>query len=333
MKTLCLCFFTLTFLSVVSFAQPVLTDANTNLIIGDTYTFNTINTVVPEGNAGANQTWDFSTLVSASTVAASATSAAGGLIPTASLKYSYVGGTETYYKTSNTELTTLGISANAVFMNYADPEKFLSFPFQMNDTYSDTWNTTFFSGMNFYRSGTTTVTADGYGTIILPGGTYTNVLRVKTVQVYTDSIIGVAMYANYTNEMYSFYKPGNHQPLVNIFNLDYDISGNTFLVSGAYYLSTVVSAIKDINENKIADLEIFPNPASRKLNVSFKENKYENLSFALMDLTGKLVPINVIQSNNTYSIESGKTSAGIYQLNILSNNKLIASRKVQFVNE
>src|SRR5690606_15577654 len=99
-----------------------------------------------------------------------------------------------YYIVENNKMSIKGIESLAQGQNvsffYADPEEVMHFPFTYNDTYSDNTlcTSSLGSGVELVRSGTTTVTADAYGTLKTPLGTYPNTLRILTNQVYEDVI-------------------------------------------------------------------------------------------------------------------------------------------------
>lgn len=318
------------FNSYYCLAQPVLTAANTNPVIGDNYTM-AFNSNVPftPATPGANQTWNYSTLTTTSNIGVTASSAAGSIIPTASLKVEYVGGTTNFYSTTSTEQVQLGIQAPSISMIYSNPEKMLQFPFQMGSSFSDDWKTTFVSGMPFIRTGTTTVSAIGYGTLILPSGTFTDVLLVSFQQDYSDSTSGTE-FGTYLNEAQFFYKPGYHQPILSLSNLTTNTIGGSSTNPSYFYMSTGPSSLKDENLNN--NISIYPNPTKDKITVSFVDNQqYNNVRFNLIDITGKILSIKVTQTQNAYTIEPSKLPSGTYRLAVFSDNKKIADNAIQFI--
>src|SRR2546423_488849 len=79
---------------LTSQAQPVLTATGINPVIGNTYTSNSTN-FVAAGSAGANQTWDLTSMVSASTTTSTAVSPSttpyAASFPTATVAYNSSG--------------------------------------------------------------------------------------------------------------------------------------------------------------------------------------------------------------------------------------------------
>jgi len=80
-----------------------------------------------------------------------------------------------------------------------------------------------------------------------------------------------------------------------------------------------------INENKIktAKFSISPNPSNRDIFVNI-DSKYKNLSYVVLDLTGREVSSSSVLENNKLSIEN----KGLYILNLFEDGELIGSKKV-----
>lgn len=65
---------------------------------------------------------------------------------------------------------------------FQDPDKRLIFPFNYGQTFTDNYAKTNYSDattISSYQTGTRTVTFSGYGTLILPQGTFTNVAKIS----------------------------------------------------------------------------------------------------------------------------------------------------------
>jgi hypothetical protein len=318
--------------SFYGISQPVLTGSNTNPIIGETYQLVRDQTVpFTFATPGANQTWNYTNLLASTPMTTTASSAAGSVVPAASLKVEYGGGATFYYNTSSTELTQLASTAPGVEMIYSNPEITLKYPFQMGSTNTDTWKTTFVSGSPFIRTGTTTINGIGYGTLILPSGTYSNVLCVNLVQNYDDSTAGM-QFVIYQNETQLFYKPGNHHPILGLSKITTNMMGNTSVINSYYYMNSgIVSSVEEVAQD--VNLQVYPNPSQGSFTVSFSEkNKFSNVSFTLTDMLGKRVDFTSRQTGEVYNIESASLTSGVYRLAVYANTKKIAE-KVVLVNQ
>lgn len=167
-----------------TWAQPVATAANVTDFTGEFY-FAEANSFTP-GPAGANQTWDFSnlvlTLAGTDTPQVAANTPFANQFPTANNCYKFSGmfPPDRYYyqKISADKYEILGLAITATTGdNYTpNPRTFATFPYTFGTAYTDTYRK-----VNETSDTSATVTYDAYGTLILPTGTYTNVIRQKVV--------------------------------------------------------------------------------------------------------------------------------------------------------
>ncbi len=195
---------------VCAHAQITLTASSTNPIIGDVVNYTEGPSISP-GSAGANQTWNLSSIQNTSTLTLNfvnpSSTTAGSSFPSANIA-SQQTGADAFYNGSSTAFSLHGAyeSSQPTTVIYTNPDDLLRYPFTYNNNYVDTWTASFVaSGQTIYRKGTSTVSADGHGTLILPNGTFNNALRVKFYQTYSDSMAGVGVIATYTNDQYFWY--------------------------------------------------------------------------------------------------------------------------------
>lgn len=266
-----------------SFAQSSLTKANNGYAVGDVYNMKATN-LSGEGATGNNITWDFSantqgttTLVS---VVAPSTTAAGASFPAANAAISTNGGT-LYYNVDNSGLIYWGVDAGGAAKHVlTDPEEQLRYPMTIGTNYTDSWTGPFTSpGFASMRGGTTTVSCNSYGTLILPQGTFTNVLKVTIVQDYSDTVNGIPM-LTYNTNITQWLAPGQHYALA---------SYTTNNASGAYSLMNATlptSLAKVIDMSEL--LSIYPNPTSGNLKFS-TNTKVKLAKMYMTDLSGKML--------------------------------------------
>lgn len=77
------------------------------------------------------------------------------------------------------------------------------------------------------------------------------------------------------------------------------------------------------NESRNISFSIAPNPSSKEIFIRI-DPKYNNLSYTVLDLTGRVVSTSSVLENNKLSIEE----KGLYILNLFEDGKLIGSEKV-----
>ncbi|RYZ49714.1 MAG: hypothetical protein EOP49_15670, partial [Sphingobacteriales bacterium] len=271
--------------SLHAMAQPNLTSANSLPTPGMSTTYNTTDIGTP-GSGGANQTWNFATIpnngnLTTDYITCSAAPDCG--VMTGSNVVASSSGTYMYYQNSNSASSIRGMAAGGVVMNFTNPEDMMRFPMTYNTNYSDSFLVSYTSGVPFIRRGNVTVTADGYGTLILPTGTYNNVLRVHRVEEYRDETMGIVMFET-VGDQYMWYQAGNHDVILSSVNLT--INGTSATKVDVY--TATPTSTNDVNMFETA-LTIFPNPASELVTVSFESRQGNNIGFTLNDLSGRVV--------------------------------------------
>lgn len=175
----------ITLTSLSSWAQPVATAANVTDFTGEFY-FAPADNFNP-GPAGANQTWDFSnlqlTLAGTDTPQVVSATPFASQFPTANNCYKFSGlfPPDRYYyqnvTSSKYEIVGLAITATSGDNYTPNPRTFATFPYTYGTVYNDTYRSTADPVET-----SVVATYDAYGTIILPIGTYTNVIRQKVVK-------------------------------------------------------------------------------------------------------------------------------------------------------
>ena len=316
----------------VAISQPTLTATGINTVIGESFTFNSYASVlVSPGSAGANQTWNLSTMagttLAPTTVVTPSSTTYGSSFPNANMAWSTPSSGVSYFKTSSSAMQGYGIVSGTVVMSYSNPEDYLHFPFNYNNTYSDPWATQFQNGgYTFYRSGTTTVTADGYGTLITPAGTYTNVMRVHFVQVYKDSAyIGMPYVITYNNDEYMWYKEGTHYQLATVYTMTSSAGG---LYNGGSY-ATNGTGIEYMQE-LISSVNVFPNPTSDIVTIDFMLTENKEVHIQLFSPISQQVVVNQNtfgnQGVNAVQFDVSNLSEGIYFARISFDGNIAAAR-------
>jgi hypothetical protein len=326
----------LSVLTIAGIAQPTLTSTNTNGVIGDQFNFQA-GSWINQGGSGASQTWNF-LAVTASTAAVSVSSisavTSGNAInfPNANQQLN-TGANAGMNKASSTANQNYGIVSGTVNIIYSDPEDQMRYPFSMGSSYSDPFYATFSSaGSNYVRKGTTSLNADAYGTLQLPGGTYSNVLRIHLTQNYSDSTNfgGTFPYViTYNNDMYMWYLPNNHQPIFSTYAIA--VNGGTPQKSS----NTLVNATNGISEisTSVKSLNFYPNPNSgNTLNLDLNLNDNIKYNIIISDNLGREIlkteSTNGFAGYNFNTINISSLENGIYHFEIVSENLKLVSKKI-----
>jgi hypothetical protein len=327
--------FTLILMSFISalnsMAQPTLTGADCNMIVGDVFITRSSPTYL--GNTtGANYTWNFSSYdTTFNTISASNVQSSG----TTNILLEVTPGTTTEtnrYEVlpSILQLTSTTWSSGSS-ISYTNKWTKLVYPITMGTTFSDTYNTmAFFSGpvsVNVKGAGTSNGIADGWGTLITPYGTYNNVLRVTTITQLLDTTNNI-IYGTGFDTTHSWYVAGFHKPVLTTYS-NSKVTGGQAPVYGKK--TTFLMTPTSLNDNTALitqNLAIYPNPAQGNFEVSVNATHPLSLNFKLFDVLGKEVKIQVYPKTNQAYIIEQQESAGIYYLAVYEKNQLITTRKV-----
>lgn len=309
-------FFTLTTLMIclfgISFAQPTFNQSDF-LAIGDMVSSADCDTAgVLPGSAGANQTWDFSTLVvgsmspPTSILSPSSTPYASNYSSADIVYYQddgFGGEVFSYIDVTSSEATIVGQSVDTNNVNfyqiaYPNSYKIAGFPTTYNTAWTDNYvrhiplvTTPFLMELRTY--GTLDVTADGYGTLILPSGTYNNVLRVKTIHnatdsfVYTPPTIPASLNGTSSNTSYDWYGTDMKSSLLTI-----QFSSNTQMSTTTYDKSVMVgnvtTGIQDQVNLVFGNMVLYPNPAKGAFSIK-TDKSTSDITVSLVDLQGRTV--------------------------------------------
>lgn len=300
-------------------AQPTITSYEIVPQIGDVYINHTTSFESP-GSAGANVTWDFSNLASQGTSNSTYVSPVGtpyaNNFPTADIATSN-NGAYGYFDVSSSAFSIVGQYAGTLF-NFSDPEALYHFPLTHTSSYTDDHQSTFTNGAAFTRHGTTTLTGDGYGTLITPAGTFPNAVRAKLVQDYQDDYSGGTI--NYMNTVYLWFAVGYKGILLSFTDFESDFQD---LQYGLYADESVGFGENDAEE---LAFNVYPNPANDAATIELMLDGNETVEVSIYNSMGALVA-NTQASGlstgvNRLPLDLAGLSKGIYHVHVMAGNKM-----------
>lgn len=311
-------------------AQPILTATGINPVVGDQINFANAQYVNP-GSGGANQTWNLgftSTGTGTNTVVAPSTTPYASSFTNANVAWNG-GGIYSYYATSSSALTFRGtVNPQGTIISYSDYEDQMRYPMSYNTTYTDSWSGTFVqSTYTYYRWGSTTVTADGYGTLTTPAGTFSNVMRVHFVQDYKDSanIMSMPVVITYYNDQYMWYLNGNHYPIAS----EYTFTMNSNPAQASYYVTNVVSSVQD--ELFATAVSMYPNPTDGAVNLDITVTENSIVAAEIFSAEGKLLSSAqyvLIPGENRIRLDIEDFEAGYYFVAIRNKEAVISVQRL-----
>jgi hypothetical protein len=339
------------FSAAIAFSQVSLSYVNNALVLGDSVACKEIQYVSP-GEAGANQMWDFSMIQYTGTNPVSHVGSTSAIVPSAIGNYNLTlseNGYNYFYYGSGSSLIEEGYTTNEFSLSYSNPLTKIKYPFSYGDNFTDD-----FAGNAFYSnggsvvnfSGTYTLTADAYGTLILPGRYIKNALRVKSVK----QAIEVNPCSSTDAEIirYAWYAPGYRYPVFILLTKEYTRSGQEPTITKTGFVSLQMGLSNPpvvplygtnngpiIEENDDFTVLSYPNPFTDNLSYSYYLRKDMPVSIELYDITGKF-SMNLADQLQSDGVHSGTFDAadisltpGVYYLRFTFDKKVVVTKVVK----
>ncbi|MFZ1321974.1 MAG: T9SS type A sorting domain-containing protein [Ignavibacteria bacterium] len=327
------------------FSQTILTSA-INPTAGDVDNYKICDTTnVSEGNSGSNQNWNFSGISfidsTSVTFVNSGSTPYGSQLPGSNIASTNDNLNYNYFTTSESNLKINGYGGpDGVIIN-SDEQMFMQYPFTFNSTFTDNFSSDYtLSGTQVFRTGTTTVSGDAWGTIVLPSGTFTNALRIKYVILTKDSsFIGTPFVTLITTNSYVWLIPGKKFPVFEIVYSTISINGMVFgnnktvnynrdPVSGVSIISSEIPEDFNLSQN-------FPNPFNPKTVIKYELRVTDNIKLKVFDVLGNEVAelVNEKQNAGSYSVdfEGSGFSSGVYFYSLYINGSLLDTKRMMLI--
>lgn len=310
--------------SCFAYSQTTITKSANDYLVGNT--INSANVVGTPDNSstGSNVTFDNSLLTSGTAVVASVSAPSATELtsfPGTTVKFDDGNGNSIFYKSSATQLEITGAGISGATLNFnADNAIFVKFPTAFSNTYNDTARGTFSNGaVSGLFKGTITTTADATGTLLLGADSYSNILRIKTVQSYnlyqsSDTTYFFSI-GTLTSTIYTYYDNVNRYPL-------FTTTTATIVVPILSINQTTSVAVRQVNPTLATvnsdknNFKIYPNPVTDNLFFAGDLGSYTEVKVYSVD--GKLVKTGSISDNK---LDLSKLSAGNYILELSSKTQ------------
>ena len=319
------------------FGQVTLTKATNDPVAGDTffgYICDTTN--AGKGLSGASVTWDMSGLIKND-------SDTTFYLACAATPYcdSFPGANIVMLHDSEYSYGISGASGIEFIGVYSDDSPILfdersthtKFPVTYNTVIRDTFSASFsMMGADIVYTGYTNSICDGYGTLKLPNGTFTNVLRVKTIRIIKDSVyfMGTPEVNVYETEEYAWHMSGFRSPLLTV---TYDTLGSAtpYVSSVKYYKATPPPSV-GVGEAEFAGSvqSVFPNPAKDEVTLSLKSPGATVVNVSVLNMAGQVVYTSnnkqLKQGQNEMTLPVDLLGNGMYMARIQGEGVLLTAR-------
>ncbi|MFC2348107.1 MAG: T9SS type A sorting domain-containing protein [Bacteroides sp.] len=338
MKRLVLVATTLLFAATATFGQTVLKEKTHGLLPGNPNPMIETEFSTP-GAAGEGVVWDFSALPQKAAFYGHVEEPITYNPPVEAAKSNTLlieDNLEAFMTTNANELRVLANRVGTFVRTFEKPVLKMRYPFAYGDRFAErTPASIYYTNSDFTQKFVLdySVEADAYGTLLLPGTTLKNVLRVVTTHSYIYD-------NNYTSTVvtYRWYVKSHRYPVLSlIFEKRND--GTLYPLKGAYNAVVEVPEIlaKAEKEGKgaVTTLNLYPNPFSAELNVKYTLSARTNVTIALYNAQGLLVK-TLLQQNqeegaytSTFTNEVQSIPAGMYVLRVEANGGVLSQQVVK----
>ncbi|MBK6755348.1 MAG: hypothetical protein IPG69_17610 [Flavobacteriales bacterium] len=300
-----LAFIVPTIMACTAAAQPTLTSGTYSPVPGELFTGTSMGLSWP-GPGGAGQTWDFSNLVGAAgglnNYVDPVITLGGALFPTATVANQYPGFDNAfYYEATSAGYSELGFYAPpSNVRSCSDPILLMSYPLTFGSSYTDGFSCSETGGVyDVVRYGTITMTADAYGTLILPYGTFTDCLRLHEVRDFIDAFSSLPDSGFVTRDYYHFVRPGIHASLLTMGTQVYTQGTSTIISEGTTMLDPLSTWIDPVG-GAAGLMLLAPNPATDRVELFVPSG--DVTAVELCDATGRTLRSWTIRAGAQHAV-------------------------------
>lgn len=317
------------FVGNILIGQPVITQANTYLI-GDQTEIAWCDNPTEPGDAGMNVTWDFSGLNEVEELVFDyvepASTVFGYAFPNASLCGVDDENNHSFYSLTDGFLTVEGYAGyvegetDSLKIVYSDAEQYIPIPFEFGDSHSDAFaGSSELLGFTANIDGEVSFEADAYGTLILPNGTYTNVIRYHLTREQQTSVLGQT--STSTKEQWGWMS-ADHRFWLCLMETNNDGFGDEDIV---WYAKNPL-ALSVQNESR-SRIKVYPNPAANGQTVYIDADFDGMAEVSIHHMNGSLVSATnrFISVGQNAVCETGDLAPGLYTLTIASDHQRLVS--------
>ena len=253
---------------------------------------------------GENLIWDFSEYTSEQTISLDITEGVGNV-----MSYRWSNGAEYTYELDEQLMSQKSFHSPMESGYCTSGEEYLFFPITYGDSKEYSYKCHYVGKDPEHDTieGEITISAVGYGDLILPFGTVENVLLVRRDKSHIyDGIL-----AGSNSTTYFWYHENNFLPIAT-----YEQFGET--LAGLQYQQFNTWAALDVPEEElISENILFPNPAQSTLHIA-SETKAKSISF--YNIQGILVKTEDLST--TKQIDVSGLSRGMYMIQLLTEDGL-----------
>lgn len=289
---------------------------------GEVFSMRTSSPVL--NSPGLNQVWNFSSiyaLASTYLISYSVPSSFPNatLYPQANLVKTEVGN-NTFLSSGNGGIRSVYPSTINVNINNLQ----LPLPFTYGNTYTETVISTSVTGTDTFVTNTHySFIGHGSGTLILPSGTFPDVLSIKYTSTESNTKNGSPIGNILSNTSFYYYSQKISHPL--LYTQQLSTTGQGDYGPFTQFIDQVVVGLHDQNMEFIDEFTISPNPAKDIVKIKFPQIKMGKV--LLKNNLGQLITERKFDDNSC-QLDIGYLSEGIYFISLCDNNEIITRKLV-----
>lgn len=293
------------FYTTLLFSQPSIT-SDVFGTAGVSYTMKGIEEIsFDPGDGGADVVWDFSEAelnggTDIREVVDAATSTYGADFPDANIATVTNDTSFTYYFISSALLSYYGTETPSINQVFDEPADLVDFPVTYNDTKTDECSgSATVLGFDAILTGSSTMVADGYGTVILPGGaTYSDVLRIRLDLNIEAEVVGFPVTGEINTTFYYWLMNGITGPVIQYTSAETAISG--FPTSPAIFIDMNEALLDDISTVHPVSFSVQPTLAHDIIQISSEQHGI----ISMYTMTGEKVYTGESDVHNTIDVQN-----------------------------
>lgn len=339
-KTLSLISFC-SFIGMALSAQPVLTSTSFYTPGDVVLAYDVDPSNLDDGGDGPDQVWDFGNIVPLH----ESTIWGGNVAAPASLNdFDYYDGANVamvmgngvvrYWKNDNNGLVAFGQGGNHDLLALEDASTLLEYPFTMGSACSDEASGTLYGTCyDFAWISSSETEGVGYGTLILPSGTYENVLKVRRVSFSNKINEQLGIVRENSIVEHFWFQAGTAGPLFYLRNWSNNgcpgsNQGNEAMYAIPNDFTTSVAS----NAAEQVAIGVFPNPARNAAQLNVRTNGELVAEIWISDLIGQrlanISEAHKLEGTQLYELNLAALQSGIYLVNVKTERAHYTQRLV-----
>ncbi|TVR38674.1 MAG: T9SS C-terminal target domain-containing protein [Cryomorphaceae bacterium] len=290
-----------------------------------------------DGPDGANQIWDFTDLhtLGNSEIWGGSIIHPGDIsdfpfFGMANVAMALPNGSVRYWSNQEAGLVSLGQGGDNEVIQMHNGATWFEYPFEFGSISSDESSGTLFSMCRDWAlDQLVECEGVGYGTLILPNGTYENVLKIRRTTLTTRYNANLDMERHYTVLEHIWMSPEQRGPL--LYQRSWSSDACPGSNEGAEMFYTIPQQVTHVEtQTGNISLGVFPNPARQLVSVNIRSSEVTNGKLWISDMLGQHIyalPENLsIHSNFSTQLDLGNLRAGLYLIHFQTNKETLSQR-------